>query len=135
MTSQITMFIQVSKNYDHHSWLNFNIPRISKKLCICRRTSLCYVRLMARQWCLSSVCLSSVTTDRQTTDIWGIEEHAYAHYTFLLCFALLCDVHAFSRASPRFSKWGGGNFASGVSKIFFDPPPLFGQWGGKILLR
>jgi len=30
---------------------------------------------------------------------------------------------------------GGENFASGASKKIFLTPPLFGQWGDKILLR
>ena len=56
------------------------------------------------------------------------------HHVFATC------SHSFppvpSRAAPRFSKWGD-NFASGASqKIFVTPlPPLFGQWGDKILLR
>jgi len=31
-------------------------------------------------------------------------------------------------------KVGGANSASGASRNFFDPPPLFGQWGTKYCL-
>ena len=43
----------------------------------------------------------------------------------------LCDV---SRGGATVLKVGGTNSASEASRKFFFDPPLFGQWGDKILL-
>ena len=46
-----------------------------------------------------------------------------------LCFTTSSVIvrHVMTGAAPRFWKWG--------DKSFLDPPPLFGQWRDKILLR
>ena len=49
--------------------------------------------------------------------------------------AALSHTYYQVRSGATVLKVGGSNAASGASRKFFlTPPPLFGQWGDKILL-